>query len=48
MLPNGRIYGRQRLMTAQERGQGREGWVRDLVEREAVYREDEVRKVFIL
>jgi len=47
VLPNNRVYGRERLMRFQEKMGTRKGLVRDLVE-DVEYEEDLIRKVFIM
>ena len=47
VLPNGRIYGRDRLMKWNERFRTPSGLVRDPVEPTKMFKEDEIRRVFI-
>ena len=50
VLPNGRVFGRERLRVLNEKLGTRKGWVRDPTEglREGTeWGEEEVRKVFI-
>jgi len=47
VLPNGRIYGRDRLMKWNERFRTPSGLVRDPVEPAKMFKEDEIRRVFI-
>ncbi|KAI9687492.1 MAG: GID complex subunit containing RING finger motif [Bathelium mastoideum] len=47
VLPNGRVYGRERLMGFNEKVGRVPGRVRDPVEPETVFEEDEIKKVFI-
>lgn len=49
VLPNGRIYGRERLKAFNEKVGTEKGWVRDPIGgvSEEKWRESEVRKVFI-
>lgn len=46
VLPNGRIYGRERLREASMKGGVRPGWVRDPTTGDE-FEEGEVRKVYI-
>lgn len=51
VLPNGRIYGSERLRVFNEKVGTEKGWVRDPVgggTKEELYRESEVRRVFVL
>lgn len=50
VLPNGRIYGRDRLRLFNEKIGTERGWVRDPVEgvKGDKWRESEVRKVFVM
>ena len=51
VLPNGRIYGSERLRVFNEKVGTERGWVRDPVgvgTKEELYRESEVRRVFVL
>lgn len=50
VLPNGRVYGKERLKMFNEKVNMEEGWVRDPVEGlgGTKWRESEVRKVFIM
>lgn len=51
VLPNGRIYGSERLRVFNEKVGTERGWVRDPVgvgAKEELYRENEVRRVFVL
>jgi macrophage erythroblast attacher len=48
VLPNGRIYGRDRLLRLNEQLGTPDGEVRDPVEPEKMFRWDDVRKVFIM
>jgi macrophage erythroblast attacher len=50
VLPNGRVYGRERLQTFNEKIGTEKGWVRDPIEgiNGPKWMESEVRKVFIL
>jgi macrophage erythroblast attacher len=47
VLPNGRIYGRERLLRLNEKLGTESGFVRDPVDISIKYRWDEVKKVFI-
>jgi macrophage erythroblast attacher len=48
MLPNGRIYGRDRLLKLNEKLGTPKGMVRDPSEPSRMFREEQVRKVFIM
>lgn len=51
VLPNGRIYGSERLRVFNEKVGTERGWVRDpsgIGTKEELYRESEIRRVFVL
>ncbi|KIW00728.1 uncharacterized protein PV09_07713 [Verruconis gallopava] len=48
MLPNGHVYGRERLERLSEKLGTREGWVKDPIYRDTEYKWEEVQKVFFL
>lgn len=50
VLPNGRVYGKERLRLFNEKIGVEDGWVKDPVEglNGGMWKEDEVRKVFIM
>lgn len=48
VLPNGRIYGRDRLMRFNEKMPAGAGMIRDVTDPSAVFEEGAVKKVFIL
>ena len=48
VLPNGRIYGRERLIAANEKLGTVPGKVRDPTERDQLFDESQIQKVFIM
>ena len=48
VLPNGRIYGRERLMLANEKLGTERGSIRDPTDRSQVFDEADIKKVFIM
>ncbi|KAF2457275.1 CTLH/CRA C-terminal to lish motif domain-containing protein [Lineolata rhizophorae] len=48
VLPNGRVYGEARLRLANEKMGTAEGYVKDPMDQERVFREEEMKKVFIM
>lgn len=47
VLPNGRVYGRERLMKWNERFRTPSGWIRDPVEPTKMFKDDEIKRIFI-
>lgn len=48
VLPNGRVYGRERLLRFQEKVKAvEEGWIRDPTDPSVTFRLEEVKKVYI-